>query len=45
MVEWKFVDLVELQPQGAFEMVQQEPDQKLLVLPAGLQFNQIKEVG
>ena len=32
--EWKLVDLAELQPQGAFETVQQEPNQKLLVLPA-----------
>ena len=35
MVEWKFVDLAELQPQGTLETIQQEPDQKLLVLPAG----------
>ena len=35
MVEWKFIDLAELQPQGTLETVQQEPDQKLLVLPAG----------
>ena len=33
-VEWKFVDLTELQPHSAFETHQQEPDQKLLVLSA-----------
>ena len=35
MLEWKFIDLAELQSQEALETVQQETDQKLLVLPAG----------
>ena len=35
VVEWNFIDLAELQPQGALETIQQEPDQKLLVLAAG----------
>ena len=35
MVEWKFVDLAELQPQGTLETVKQEQDQRLLVWPAG----------
>ena len=44
MVAWEFVDLAELRPQGAFEVLQQESDQqKLLVLPAhGFQVSKAK---